>query len=72
VLHLITAADEHYACWPEAHRPETPDESIKLDRLLEKAWHYHPYYYYLDNNGVSWEQKSRKANDIIQQFLSVG
>jgi AAA domain len=75
VIHLVTAADgaaEHYTRWPEAHRPETPEESIKLDNLLEKVWHDHPRFYRLDNKGISWEQKSRKAKEIIQQFLLVG
>jgi predicted ATPase len=72
VIHLVTAADgaEHaYERWPDAHRPETMEESIRLDHLLGKIWQNHPHYYQLDNHGISWEEKSMKAKEIIQRLL---
>jgi hypothetical protein len=72
VIHLVTAADgaQHaYKRWPEAHRIEQPQDAINLDRLLGKIWQGHPRYYRLDNRGISWDEKSRKAKEIIQQFL---
>jgi hypothetical protein len=56
-IHLVTAADgaeEYYASWPEAHRPERIEDSIRLDALLHKVWHDHPNYYRLDNEGRDW------------------
>ena len=39
VIHLVTAADgvpREYTRWPVAHRPEEPEEAIRLDRWLAK------------------------------------
>jgi len=72
VLHLVTAADgaaHAYKRYPEAHRPETADESIRLDRLLAQVWQDHPNYYRLDNAGVTWNDKSIQARHFIEHFL---
>jgi hypothetical protein len=52
--HLVTAADgvpREYTRWPQAGRPEEPDEAIQLDRWLEEAWAGHCRYYRLGNEG---------------------
>jgi hypothetical protein len=72
VIHLVTAADgaeQAYRHWPDAHRHETAEQSILLDNLLGKVWQDHPRYYCLDNNGISWYEKSEKAKDIIRMYL---
>lgn len=74
VLHLVTAADgaaEHYARWPEAHRPEQIEDTIRLDRLLHRVWRDHPRYYRLDNEGRDWAAKSRTARRILSGLLPV-
>ena len=71
VLHLVTAADgavEHYARWPEAHRPEHPADAIRLDRLLERVWGQHPNYYRLDNAGRNWKDKFQAACEILERY----
>lgn len=68
VIHLVTAADgvpRQYTRWPQAHRPEEPDEAIRLDRWLEEAWDGHPRYTRLDNAGRDWAAKSREARAIL-------
>lgn len=68
VIHLVTAADgvpREYTRWPQAHRPEEPDEAIQLDRWLEEAWGGHPRYTRLDNAGRDWAAKSREARAIL-------
>ncbi|GER79172.1 MAG: hypothetical protein DPW21_00420 [Anaerolineae bacterium] len=72
VIHLVTAADgaaHAYKRYPEAHRPETVEESIRLDRLLGQVWQGHPRYYRMDNIGVTWEEKSSKAKQIIRGLM---
>lgn len=74
VLHLVTAADgaqEHYARWPEAHRPERIEDALRLDGLLHRVWRDHPCYYRLDNVGRSWQAKAEKARTILSGLLSV-
>jgi hypothetical protein len=69
VLHLVTAADgadEHYARWPDAHRPESPEDAIRLDRLLQRVWGDHPHYYRLDNKFNDWAAKSQAACEILE------
>ena len=68
VIHLVTAADgaeEYYARWPEAHRPEGIEDAIRLDALLHQVWHDHPRYYRLGNEGQDWAAKSAKARDVL-------
>lgn len=72
VIHLVTAADGAigaYKRWPDAHRPETPEEAIQLDRLLYYVWHDHPNYYRIDNQGKNWDTKSREAHRLLRQIL---
>lgn len=72
VIHLVTAANgaaEYYTNWPEAHRPEGMEDSIRLDRLLHKVWCDHPNYYRLDNNGKDWADKSQAAHKILANLM---
>ena len=73
VIHLVTAADgaeEHYASWPEAHRPEQIEDAIRLDALLHQVWRDHPRYYRLGNQGRDWAAKSEKARDVLSGLLT--
>jgi len=73
VVHLVTAAEGApwvYTRWPEAHRPETVEDAIRLDRLLHRVWRNHPRYYRLDNEGRDWAAKSRAARRILAGLLS--
>ena len=72
VIHLVTAADgaeEHYARWPEAHRPEQIVDAIRLDGLLHRVWRDHPCYHRIDNVGKSWKGKAEKARGILSDLL---
>lgn len=72
VIHLVTAADgasEHYRRWPNAHRSETPEHAIRLDRLLFGVWGDHPRFFYVDNVDRDWESKSRKVREILAEWL---
>jgi hypothetical protein len=72
VIHLVTAADgvpREYTRWPQAHRPEEPDEAIQLDHWLVEAWSRHPYYYRLDNDGRDWAAKSRAARELLASLF---
>lgn len=72
VIHLVTAADGAawaYQKWPEAHRPETPAEAIRIDRLLQQAWGGHPNYFCVGNEGQDWQAKSQKAREILSHWL---
>ena len=74
VLHLVTAADgaeEHYTRWPEAHRPETIQDAVRLDRLLNRVWRDHTKYFKVDNQGRNWAQKSELARHIISSLSMV-
>jgi tRNA (Thr-GGU) A37 N-methylase len=74
VIHLVTAADGvpcEYTCWPQAHRPEEPDEAIQLDRWLEQAWGDHPHYYRLDNTGRDWQAKSHAARELLESIMGL-
>jgi hypothetical protein len=70
VVHLVTCADG--ALWaytrrPEAHRPEAPDEAIRLDRWLQGIWSGHPHYFRLNNIGRNWPTKSQEARHILSR-----
>jgi predicted ATPase len=71
VIHLVTAADgasQAYRRYPEAHRHETPDEAVEIDRLLQRVWERHPAYYLIDNAGKDWEAKQDAALRILALF----
>lgn len=71
VLHLVTAADGApwaYRHWPEAHRPETMGDAIRLDRLLEQVWYRHPRYVRIDNFGRDWSAKSAAAREVLEEI----
>lgn len=73
VIHLVTAADgalEAYKRWPESHCPETPEEAIQIDRLLQQAWGSHPNYFRIDNEGRDWQSKSNRAREILSRLMS--
>ncbi len=75
VIHLVPAADGApgaYARWPDAHRPEDAEESIRLDRWLEQAWRDHPNYFRLGNEGRDWAAKSEEARRILPELLKLG
>jgi len=72
VIHLVTAADGailYYKKYPQAHRPETPQQAIHLDRLLQQVWSEHPRYFRIDNDGCDWSSKARKTREILAQLL---
>lgn len=72
VVHLVTAADgaaDAYKRWPEAHRPETIEEAIRIDRLLERVWGAHPNYVRIDNRGKDWAAKAREAKKLLSALL---
>lgn len=72
VIHLVTAADgaeEYYARWPEAHRPEQIEDAIRLDGLLHQVWRDHPRYYRIGNEGQGWEAKAEEAKKILDGIL---
>lgn len=72
MIHLVTAADgaaAHYRRWPEAHRPETIEDAIRLDRLLEQAWSGHPHYYRIDNVDRGWTAKAAVAQALLARYL---
>lgn len=72
VIHLQTAAigaETFYRRWPDAHRPETPEQAAEIDRLCATAWRDHPRYAFLENWGVDWPEKSRAAQRSLVPFL---
>jgi hypothetical protein len=72
VIHLVTAADgaeTHYRRWPEAHRPESVEQAVRIDRLLQEVWSGHPNYYRLDNEGRDWAAKARAARGLLARVL---
>lgn len=73
VLHLVTAADgaqDHYTRWPAAHRPETPEAAVRIDRLLHQAWRGHPCYFQIDNAGRNWDEKSALARRLLSRIIA--
>lgn len=72
VLHLQTAAigaEPHYRRWPDAHRPETPEQAAETDRLCARAWSRHRSYCFIDNDGRDWPAKSRPAQMALASLL---
>lgn len=73
VIHLVTAADgaaEHYRRWPEAHRLETIEDAIRLDRLLERVWCNHPHFCRIDNTGRDWIAKTAIARETLATIVA--
>jgi predicted ATPase len=73
VIHLVTAADgatEYYLRWPDAHRPETIEDAIRIDRLLHQVWCEHPNYTRIDNQGRDWAAKSHAAQALLSGLLN--
>lgn len=71
VVHLVTAADGApwaYRRWPEAHRPETAEDAIRLDGLLHRVWRDHPRYVRIDNAGRDWSAKSAAAREVLEEI----
>lgn len=72
VIHLQTAAvgaESHYHRWPDARRPETPEQAAGIDRLCATAWRDHLRYAFLEIWGVDWPEKSRAALRSLVPFL---
>jgi hypothetical protein len=68
VLHLQTAAigaASHYRRWPDAHRPETPEQAAETDHFCAHAWSRHRAYCFIDNDGQDWPAKSRAARAAL-------
>ena len=73
VIHLVTAADgavQYYKRIPESHRPETPEQSIRLDRMLQQVWSRHPHYYRIDNVEMDWAAKAQKVREILARVTA--
>jgi predicted ATPase len=73
VIHLVTAADgalEHYKNFPDALRPETPEQAIRLDRMLGHVWRQHPGYHRIDNQGLDWTAKAKKVREILSELCA--
>ncbi len=71
VIHLVTAADgasEFYKTWPDAHRRETPEQAVRLDRLIERVWGLHPDYFKIDNHEKNWKEKSAMVARLLLQI----
>lgn len=64
VIHMVTAADgaeQAYKRRPEAHRPETAQQAIQIDKLLHQVWSGHPHYFRIENEGCDWPTKAQKT-----------
>jgi hypothetical protein len=73
VLHLQTTAigaEVHYRRFPDAHRPETPEQAVEVDRLCAQAWSGHPRYVLIDNICKDWNTKSSLACSVLAQCLA--
>jgi predicted ATPase len=72
VIQMVTAADgaeEHYLRWPDAHRPETVADAVRIDQRLHEVWRDHPAYIRIDNQGRDWATKSSVARAILAGLL---
>ena len=75
VIHLVTAADgaeQSYQRWPESHRPETIEQAIRIDCLLQQAWEGHPRYFRIDNEGRDWPAKAQLAREKFNRVVQRG
>ena len=71
VIHLVTAADGavgYYTRWPHAHRPERPEDAVRLDDLLGRIWKDHPRYHRLENDGCDWPTKRMRAVSLLEEY----
>jgi len=71
IIHLVTAADgaQHaYHRWPDAHRPETTEQAIRLDRLLQQVWSGHLRYFRIGNEDCDWLTKAQKAREVLTEL----
>ena len=72
VLHLQTVASGakiHYRQWPDAHRPETPEQAIEIDNLCRRVWDAHPRYAFVRNAKQGWTGKSMAARHTLSEWL---
>lgn len=72
VIHIRTAAlgaEQHYRRWPDAHRPETIEQSATIDNLCIKAWCVHPRHTIIGNNYLGWNQKSGALHDALEHLV---
>jgi len=70
VIHLVTAAEgalHAYRRYPAAHRGETPQEAVHLDRLLRRVWGGHLRYVLIDNSGRDWSARSAAVRQALEQ-----
>ena len=71
---MTTAADgaqNHYQTQNNEARHEDSQLAIDLDRKLQKAWSAHPSNYIVDNNVSSFNEKIRKAENLILKTLGM-
>jgi hypothetical protein len=55
---------------PQAHRPETSAQAAEIDALRAAAWHAHPGYVLIANDGRDWPAKARAAHDLLDGWLA--
>lgn len=68
VIHLQTAAigaEAHYRRWPDAHRPETIEQAAQTDVLCRQAWHEHPQFIVIENDGCNWSEKAYRVKQAL-------
>ena len=72
VIHLQTAAvgaEEHYRRWPDAHRPETPEQATTIDELCLRAWAGHSRFTAIENGSRDWPSKARAAHEVLESLV---
>ena len=72
VLHLESAAvraAEGYVRWPEAHRPESIEQAVRLDFLLGGLWSNHPRYVRIEGT-QDVESKLSEALDVVRGLVN--
>jgi hypothetical protein len=73
VLHLQTAAigaESHYKRWPDAHRPETPEQADYTDRLCTRVWSNHPHFMFIDNTNRDWHKKAQFIHEVLKNWFA--
>jgi hypothetical protein len=73
VIHMQTTAigaESHYTRWPDAHRPETPEEAAETDRLCCVAWEGHPNRFVVGNLDSDWPGKAAAAREALSRVAS--